>query len=109
MIKAKFKKGNRLAWTGFFGALLFSFLAGLYETPLEVMMLFMFLHWLFIAIIIWGCVLALQAKNRSLWWLLLLIPMLAGIVGVITVVFVFGLADKIPNETSGGTQMQSSN
>ena len=103
MIEIKYKKGNRLAWTGFLGALTFGILHTFQKTaaysfgttPTEVLAaLFVLLHWLFVAIIIWGCSLALQAKNRSLWWLFLLAPMLAGVAGMIMVVGIFALGDK---------------
>jgi hypothetical protein len=93
MIQAQYKKGNILVWIGFIGALVFSILEWLNQPGA---MLFILMRWVFVGMIIWGCSLALRSKNRSLWWLLLLLPMLAGVVGIVMVVVVFALRDKTP-------------
>ena len=56
-------------------------------------------HLVCIAIIAWGCVDVLKAKNRSLWWILLLIPALAGLFGMLFVIIIFMLKDKSSSAT----------
>jgi hypothetical protein len=106
MIEPMYKKGNRLAWTGFLLGILFAILEylgnstmsgasnPLFVPSLEAFVpLFALAHLICIALIVWGAVLALKSKNRSLWWLLLILPAFAG-AGIIFVAIIFMLKDK---------------
>ena len=98
-----YKKGNRLAWTGFILAIVFAVLeylgdssqgnAAFVPSLQPFVGVFALAHLACIALIIWGTVLALRAKNRSLWWLLLVVPALAG-GGIIFVAILFMLKNK---------------
>ena len=104
MIQPTYKKGNRLVWTGFLLGIAFGISAYL-GTPSgnnaffvpslqSLVPIFIMGRIVCIALIVWGCVLALKAKNRSLWWMLLIVPALGGLGGMIFVVILFALKDK---------------
>jgi len=51
-----------------------------------------------LALLVWGSVLALRSKARSLWWLLLLLPFLVNwIAGLTMVAVIFALKDRTEN------------
>ena len=105
MIQSTYKKGNRLAWTGFLLGITFAILEYLGTSTategsvilvpsLEPFVpLFLLARLLCIALIIWGDVLALKSKNRSRWWLLSVVPALGG-GGIIFAAIPFMLKDK---------------
>ena len=100
-----YKKGNRLAWIGFILAIIFTIpefwlmgqANGVTGLAPSLLLLFAFsslARVVCVAIIIWGAVLALKAKNRSMWWLLLVAPGLFGGGLIILVAILFMLKDK---------------
>lgn len=106
MIQPMYKKGNRLAWTGYCLAIASEILQWLGSATYNgasnsifvpslapFIGLFIFINLVGIALLLWGSVLALKAKNRSFWWLLLFLLALVG-TGVIFIAIIFMLKDK---------------
>lgn len=102
MNKPLYKKGNILTWTGFLLSAFFKFLGyfssdkiGAMPSIKPLIPLFNILVLVGIVLMIWGAVLALKSKNRTLWWLLL-IPIL----NIIGLIIIFALRDKSSAEAA---------
>ncbi len=94
MKNEKYKKGNRLFWIGFLSGILFNVLP-LFSTPdtypglAPFVPLFTILSLVSAAVVIYGCVLVLQSKNRHWAWALSIL-----VINIFGVILVYMLKDE---------------
>lgn len=81
MIQPMYKKGKWLAWTGFVVSIIsfvVTYVFAISYGSRAVIVISEVVYYICVAIIVWGIVLMLKAKKRSMWWMLFLLPAVFG-------------------------------